>query len=408
MATFSYKARDAQGGLAQGVLDGVDKTAVADLLISRGLIPIDIAPEKARIRLIPMLPAASNKNKISVEEVMFFSRQMYTLLKAGVPVLQALAGLRDSATSPAFADVLGKLRDSLDSGRELSVAMKDAGGFDNFYISMVRVGEQTGGLDQIFLRLFDHLNFEKEMRSKIKAALRYPSFVVIAMVAALVVINMMVIPAFSKVFNSFGGELPLMTRILIGVSQFSVNYWYVVLGGAVLIAFGVYSWINTPKGRYQWDHLKLRLPIVGSTINKAMLARLTGSFALAFRSGLPVLPSFTLVAQVIDNAYIAAKLEQMKNGIERGESILRTAATAKIFTPVVLQMIAVGEESGDLDGLLQEIADMYDREVEYEIDNLSARIEPILITCLGAMVLVLALGIFMPIWNLSSAMMGKH
>ncbi|GAA5171158.1 type II secretion system F family protein [Viridibacterium curvum] len=408
MATFSYKARDAQGGLAQGVLDGADKTAVADVLISRGLIPIDIAPEKARVRLIPLLSEHSKKNKITVEEVMFFSRQMYTLLKAGVPVLQALAGLRDSATTPAFAEVLGKLRDSLDSGRELSIAMKDAGGFDTFYISMVRVGEQTGGLDQIFLRLFDHLNFEKEMRGKIKAALRYPSFVVIAMAAALVVINMMVIPAFSKVFNSFGGELPLMTRVLIGVSQFSVHYWYVVLGVAVLTAFGVYSWINTPNGRYQWDHLKLRLPIVGSTINKAMLARLTGSFALAFRSGLPVLPAFTLVAQVIDNAYIAAKIEQMKSGIERGESILRTAATARIFTPVVLQMIAVGEESGDLDGLLQEVADMYDREVEYEIDNLSARIEPILITCLGAMVLVLALGIFMPIWNLSSAMMGKH
>ena len=407
MASFSYKARDAKGGLAQGVLDAPDNTAAADMLISRGLIPVDITAEQARTRLIPQLSSSGNK-KVNVEDIMFFSRQMYTLMKAGVPILQALSGLRDSASSPAFSELLGKLRDSLDSGRELSVAMQETGGFDHFYISMVRVGEQTGGLEKIFLQLFDHLNFEKAMRAKIKAALRYPMFVMIAMAAALVVINMLVIPAFSKVFKSFNGELPLMTRILIGFSEFSVHYWYLVLGGGVAIAYAIHVWLKTPKGRFQWDRLKLRLPLVGSTINKAMLARLTGSFALAFRSGLPVLPSFTLVAQVIDNAYIAHKLEQMRMGVERGESILRTAATAKIFTPVVLQMIAVGEESGDLDGLLQEIADMYDREVEYEIDNLSARIEPLLITVLGVMVLILALGIFMPIWNLSSAMMGKH
>jgi MSHA biogenesis protein MshG len=246
------------------------------------------------------------------------------------------------------------------------------------------------------------------MRAKIKAALRYPSFVVIAMVAAMIVINMLVIPAFSKVFDSFHAELPLMTRVLLGVSNFTMNYWYIVFGGALLIAYSVYAYVNTPIGRHQWDRIKLQLPIVGGTINKAMLARLTGSFALAFRSGLPVLPAFSVVAQVIDNAFISQKLDQMRTGVERGESILRTAATARIFTPVVLQMIAVGEESGDLDGLLQEIADMYDREVEYEIDNLSARIEPLLIVCLGGMVLVLALGIFLPIWNLSSAMLGSH
>jgi MSHA biogenesis protein MshG len=190
MPSFAYKARDAQGGLAQGALDAADKTGAADLLISRGLIPIDIEPEKPKLRLIPMLPARSKQNKVSTEEIMFFSRQMYTLMKAGVPILHALGGLRDSATTPAFSELLGKLRDSLDSGRELSVAMQDTGGFDSFYISMVRVGEQTGGLENIFLRLFDHLSFEKSMRAKIKAALRYPMFVVIAMVAAMVVINM--------------------------------------------------------------------------------------------------------------------------------------------------------------------------------------------------------------------------
>ncbi|MEC5386074.1 type II secretion system F family protein [Uliginosibacterium sp. H3] len=407
MASFSYKARDAGGALAEGALEAPDAKAAADVLISRGLIPVDIALERARSQLNLSISLSRGK-KVSVDDIMFFSRQMYTLMKAGVPILQALGGLRDSAVSPAFAELLRKLRDSLDAGRELSVAMQETDAFDSFYISMVRIGEQTGGLDRIFLQLFEHLRFEKSMRAKIKAALRYPTFVVIAMAAALVVINMLVIPAFAKVFDSFHAELPLMTRILLGVSNFSMHYWYIVLGVVVFATYAVRAYANTSGGRYAWDRAKLRLPIVGDTINKAMLARLTGSFALAFRSGLPVLPSFTVVAQVIDNAFIAQKLDQMKSGVERGESILRTAAAARIFTPVVLQMIAVGEESGDLDGLLQEIADMYDREVEYEIDNLSARIEPLLIVCLGAMVLVLALGIFMPIWNLSSAMMGHH
>lgn len=407
MAAFSYKARDAQGGLSEGVLDGPDTAAVADVLISRGLVPVNISAEKAGAQLLPQI-SINRKQKVVVEDIMFFSRQMHTLMKAGVPILHALSGLRDSASSPAFAALLSKLRESLDAGRELSHAMQESGEFDTFYVSMVRIGEQTGGLDRIFLQLFEHLAFEKAMRAKIKSALRYPSFVVIAIVAAMVVINMLVIPAFSKVFKAVHADLPVMTRVLLAVSDFSMNYWYIVLIGAVAIAYSVYSYVHTTTGRYKWDRLKLHLPIVGETINKAMLARLTGSFALAFRSGLPVLPSFSVVAQVIDNAYIASKLEQMKSGVERGESILRTAATARIFNPVVLQMIAVGEESGDLDGLLQEIADMYDREVEYEIDNLSARIEPLLIVCLGAMVLVLALGIFMPIWNLSSAMLGQH
>lgn len=406
MPTFAYRGRDAAGTLAQGVIEATDSLAAADLLISRGVTPVDIAEEVARPNLLAQFGAP--RRKVSHEDVMFFSRQMFTLIKAGVPILQALAGLRDSATHPAFAEMLGSLRESLDSGRELSVAMRETGCFSAFYISMVRVGEMTGQLDQIFMRLFEYLNFEKEMRAKIKAALRYPLFVVIAMSAALVVINWLVIPAFSKVFSSMHAELPLMTRILIGVSDFATHYWFVVLGGVLLSVFGIRAYVATPGGRMFWDRLKLSLPIVGDTIRKATLARFARSFALSFRSGLPVIQAFSVVGEVIDNSYIAAKLEQMRNGVERGESVLQTAANARIFTPIVLQMIAVGEESGDLDGLLQEVAEMYEREVEYEVDNLAARIEPLLVVCLGVMVLILALGIFLPIWNLSSAMLGKH
>ncbi|GAB2902656.1 MSHA fimbrial biogenesis protein MshG [Uliginosibacterium flavum] len=406
MPSYAYKGRDAQALLVQGVIDAPDSPAAADLLISRGITPVDIAEDAPAA---PLFAGFGVRRKpITTEDIMFFSRQMHTLIKAGVPMLQALGGLRDSATHLAFGEMLGQLRESLDSGRELSIAMKDTGAFSPFYLSMVRVGEMTGRLDVIFLTLFDHLNFEKEMRAKIKAALRYPMFVVIALSGALLVINWLVIPSFAKVFKSFNAQLPLMTRILLGVSDFFVNYWYVLIAVVLGVIFGVRAFVASPGGRLLWDRWKLSLPIVGDTVRKATLARFARSFALSFKSGLPVIPTFGVVADVIDNAYIAAKLVQMRIGVERGESILRTAASARIFTPVVLQMIAVGEESGSIDDLLMEIAEMYEREVEYEIDNLSARIEPILVVCLGAMVLVLALGIFMPIWDLSSAMSGRR
>lgn len=404
MPSFTYKGRDNQGGLIQGLIDAPDGSAAADLLISRGITPVDIREEAARGKLGDLF-AGMNGGKITNEDIMFFSRQMHTLMKAGVPILQSLSGLRDSATNPAFARMLGQLRESLDSGRELSIAMKDTGAFSPFYLSMVRIGEMTGQMDVIFMRLFEHMNFEKGMNAKIKAALRYPSFVMIAMAGALLVINLFVIPAFAKVFKSFNSELPLMTRILIGFSEFTVNYWPLILVLFALLIFGSRTFLRTSGGCLFWDKHKLGLPIVGSTIRKATLARFARSFSLSLSSGLPVLQIFGVVGQVVDNSFIASKLEIMRTGVERGESILRTAAATRIFTPIVLQMIAVGEESGSIDDLLLEIAEMYEREVDYEVDNLSARIEPLLIACMAVLVLILALGVFLPIWDLGRVML---
>ena len=198
-----------------------------------------------------------------------------------------------------------------------------------------------------------------------------------------------------------------MTRILIEVSDFTRLYWYLCVLAVVLIILGIRYALKTPAGRLYWDKHKLRLPIVGETIRKATLARFARSFSLALASGLPVLQIFGVVGQVVDNTHIAGKLEEMRRGVERGESILRAAAGSKIFTPIVLQMIAVGEESGSIDDLLMEIAQMYEREVDYEVDNLSARIEPLLICCMAVLVLILALGVFLPIWDLGSAMLRR-
>ncbi|MDP2786438.1 MAG: type II secretion system F family protein, partial [Sulfurimicrobium sp.] len=279
--------------------------------------------------------------------------------------------------------------------------------FNPFYVSMVRVGEATGMLEEIFLRLFYYIEFEKSTKDKIKAAMRYPTFVIIAMVVAIGIINLFVIPAFAKVYAGFNAELPLMTRILVASSNFTVQYWplmLMILAGAF---YGFRLYVATPVGRYQWDRLKLRLPVVGSIIEKATLSRFARSYALTSRSGVPIVQGLSVVAQVVDNDFMAKKIDGIREGVERGDSILRTAAASRVFTPVVLQMIAVGEETGELDDLMQEIAEMYEREVAYEVDNLSAKIEPILIVGLGVLVLILALGIFLPIWDLGKVALHK-
>jgi len=337
-------------------------------------------------------------------DVQLFSRQIYTLLKSGVPIMRGLAGLQESAISTSFARIIKDLRESLDAGRELSIAMgRHPTVFTPFYLSMVKVGEMTGRLEEVFLRLFDHLEFDRDMRDRVKTALRYPTFVVIAMVLAMVVVNVFVIPKFAAVFKSFGAELPLMTRVLLASSEFTVAWWPTLLGATGAAFFGFRAWSRSPKGRLTWDRYKLRLPIAGKIIHKATMARFARSFALSMRSGVPIVQALTVVSQTADNAYLSSRIEQMRDGVERGESILRTSTAANVFTPIVLQMIAVGEETGSLDDLMDEIAQMYEREVDYELKTLSSQIEPILISFLGAMVLVLALGIFLPIWDLGNA-----
>jgi MSHA biogenesis protein MshG len=352
--------------------------------------------------------ARLTEQKILSIDVQLFSRQMYTLLKAGVPIMRGLAGLQESAINKSFARVLKDIRESLDSGRELSAAIRrHPDVFSNFYLSMVRVGETTGRLDEVFLRLFDHLEFERDMRERVKTALRYPMFVIIAMSIALAIINVFVIPAFAKVYAGFKTELPLMTRILINVSNFTVAYWPYILGAIAMAIIGFRMYIASPAGWYMWDKAKLGLPIVGPIILKGSMARFARSFALSSKSGVPIVQGLNVVAQTVDNTYIASRIEQMRDGVERGESILRTAVTAGVFTPVVLQMVAVGEETGEIDSLMDEIGGMYEREVDYELKTLSSKIEPILIGCLGVLVLILALGVFLPIWDLGKAAMAK-
>lgn len=407
MAYFSYKGRDSNGALVTGMQESQDSSTLASSLLNLNIIPIEIKPRA--------MPNAGNlmlkrllEEKIQLIDIMLFSRQMYTLLKAGIPIMSAFNGLQASTQKPALARVIADLRDSLGSGRELSAALSlHPKIFSNFYINMVRVGETTGMLESVFLRLFEHLEFERFMHDQIKAALRYPTFVLSAMGIAIVIVNIFVIPAFAKVFQGFGAELPLMTRILLGFSDFMLAAWPYLIAGLIGSIFVFRSYTASGAGKYNWDRFKLKTPIAGKIIHKATMARFARSFALASKSGVPIMSSLNLVAQTTDNDYISSRIEQMRSGVERGESILRTATNSGIFTPIVLQMIAVGEESGALDDLMGDVADMYQRDVEYEIKTLGAQIEPVLIIFLGVLVLILALGIFLPIWDLGKVAMQK-
>lgn len=406
MPKFAYRGRRSDGEKVTGVLEGTTASAVADLLLGQGITPItiDVAASGGReIRLNLFQP------KVGHIDLLLFSRQLHTLLKAGVPIMRALTGLQESAINPAMKTVIKDVRESLEAGRELSVSLaRHPRVFSPFYISMVRVGEATGLLEEIFLRLFNHLEFERYMREQVKSALRYPMFVVIAMAVAIVVVNLFVIPAFAKVFKGFGAELPLMTRILLGFSDFMVAQWPAMLIGLVAAVFAFRAWVGTPKGRFQWEGIALRFPIAGKILHKAALARFARSFALGTRSGVPVMQALSNSAQTVDNSYIARRIEGMRETVERGESVLRSAIAAGIFTPIVLQMIAVGEESGALDDMMDEVGEMYQSEVEYELKTLGQQIEPILIVTLGILVLILALGVFLPMWDLGKVAVGKR
>jgi MSHA biogenesis protein MshG len=420
MARFTYKARGAYGQV-EGVQEAANASQVADILKSKDLIVVSIKPENSSTAALAgtlgvngstatgqSAPVKWPPPKVIPEDVMLFSRQIYTLLKAGVPILRALAGLQETTTNPAMKKVIYELRRSLEGGVDLgsSVALHPKV-FDTFYVAMIRVGETSGQMDHIFFRLYKHMEFEQFMRKQVKSALRYPSFVIMAMIGAIAIINIMVIPAFENVFKSLGSELPLPTQILMGMSHFTIDYGWYVLVAAVVAFFVFKQWRETPVGKLAWDAWLVRMPLVGPIVTQASLSRFSRAFSLSLRSGVPLERALGSVALTADNAFLAGRIEGMRDSIVRGDSLTRAAVATGVFTPMVLQMMAIGEETGMLDELLEEIGELYGSEVEYSIKTLSQQIEPILILFLGGVVLLLALGVFLPMWDMGKVSL-KH
>ena len=404
MPQFAWFGRDATQQPRSGVIESSTRLQVADALTGQGIVPVVIELHTPPSDFNQTWNRLLNRHRVGDNELLLFTRQMNTLMRAGVPILRALDGLRESSSHEGLISTLGKLRQSLDAGLELSRAMaRHPETFDDFFIAMVQVGEDTGQMAEIFDSLHHHLDFQRYMREQIASALRYPKFVIFAMVVAVVIINIFVIPAFAKVFAGLNTELPLMTRVLLGSSRFIVEWWWAMVVVAAVAALGARSAIATPGGRMHWDRWKLHIPVAGKILRKGALSRACRSLAMVLKSGVPVLDGLSLAAKVTENAHIERAVLGMRSGVERGDSVLAACRKANIFTPIVLQMVMVGEESGTLDEMLDEVGAMYQREVEYELKTMSQQIEPILIFALGAMVLVLALGVFMPMWDLGKA-----
>jgi len=402
MPLFQYKGRNQRGEAVRGHLEAVSPDAVATQLLNSGVIPIDIVISQAREDVFGALRARMAENtKITLTDISLFSRQMYTLLKAGVPIMQALKGLRESTQNPALARVIGNVSESLDTGLDLNSALRrHPKVFSSLYVNLVQVGETTGSLQDVFLQLALYLEREKDTRDQIKSATRYPTFVVVAIFIAIFILNLFVIPTFAKVYAGFKIELPLATKILIASSNFTVAYWPVILSVMIAVFFSVRFYVGTPEGRYRWHKFKLNIPVVGKIIYQATLGRFSRALAVMIKSGVPLVQGMTVVSRAVDNDYISDRIVQIRDGVERGETIARTAAATGMFPPLVIQMIAVGEETGSVDELMLNVADYYEREVDYNIRNLSTAIQPILIVFLAIMVFILALGVFLPMWDL--------
>jgi MSHA biogenesis protein MshG len=404
MPLYQYRGRNQRGEAVKGQLEAASPDVVATQLFNSGITPIDINLTKATKDVFALLRSRLGGGKVELVDLILFSRQMYTLLRAGVPIMQALRGLRESTQNLAFVRVLAAVGESLDTGLDLSTALKrHPKVFPPLFISMVQVGETTGSLEDVFQQLSAYLEREKDTRERVKSALRYPMFVMIAMAIALVVINIFVIPAFLKVFASFKIALPLPTRILIATSKFTVAYWPYLLGTLAATVFLARNYVRTANGRYKWHRFKLKLPVAGKVIYKATLARFAHSLAVIIKAGVPLVAGMTVVSRAVDNDYISERIQQMRDGVERGETITRTAQATGMFPPLVVQMISVGEESGAVDSLMSNVGEYYDREVDYDIKNLSTAIQPILIIFMGILVLILALGVFLPMWDLVQA-----
>ena len=406
MSSFAYKGRDSQGNAVSGVVDAANEMAAAEQLMRRGVMPTELKPGKAKAAALDW--SLLLERGVRLDELVVFSRQMYALTRAGIPILRAIAGLEESAHSKPLKRALHALGEDLGNGRPLSSSMQaHPRVFSSLFVAIIHVGENTGQLEEAFLQLANYFELELETRKRIKTAMRYPSFVLIAIGIAMVILNIMVIPVFAGMFAKFGVELPLATRILLATSHFFVHYWWVMLGVLLATVFGWRRWVSTVKGKLTWHRWQLKLPIVGTIIERSLLARFPRSFSMMLKAGVPLNTALSLVADAVDNAWMAGRIRDMRAGIERGESLLRTAGSSGLFTPLVMQMIAVGEETGQVDDLLHEAAEYYEREVDYDLKSLTARIEPILIGIVAVMVLILALGIFTPMWDMMRAVRGK-
>ena len=408
MAFFEYTGRSSTGEAIRGRIEAASTSGVAAELAAKGIVPVRI--EESGLAGDDMASALSrwwNRRSIDLVDVIMFCRQMVTLSRAGVPITRGLRGLSDSMRNPEFARILGEVAEELEKGRELaSVLQAYPDVFSNLFISVVHIGESSGRLQESFEQLHGYLELEDETRKRIKSAFRYPTMVLIAMVVSVAVIDIYVVPPFANLFSSFGSDLPWATKLLISTSELTTAYWHIGLSMLFCAVWLLRKWHATPQGRMQWDRLVLGVPKIGGILERALMARFCRTLAITLGAGLPVTQCLSIAARAVDNEFVGDQIHDIRRDIEAGDSLTAAAYSSGLFTPLVLQMLSVGEETGAVEDTLSEVAGYYEREVDYDLKTLGDAIEPIMMIFVGALVLVLALGVYLPMWEMASAAKG--
>jgi len=405
MAVFEYTGRSASGEAISGQIESATESGVAAELSGKGIIPLKIGRVGGGQSEVGLkIERWRQRRRISLTDVIMFSRQMTTLTRAGVPITRGLRGLSDTMRNPEFGRILGEIADELEKGHELaSVLQRYPDIFSNLFVSIIHIGESSGRLEESFEQLFGYLTLEDETRKRIKSALRYPTMVICSMVVAVAVIDIFVVPPFAKLFAGFGSELPWATKLLISTSHVTTQYWHIVLVALISAWWFARKWIATPEGRLAWHGAQLKLPGIGNILRRAMLARFCRTLAITLGAGLPVTQCLSIASRAVDNDSVGQQIIEIREDIESGDTLTAAAYSSGMFTPLVLQMLSVGEETGAVEDTLGEVASYYEREVDYDLKSLGDAIEPIMMVFVGALVLVLALGVYLPMWEMASA-----
>ena len=394
MAIYNYKARDRQGKLIAGKVESASSIAAERQIEELKLIPISVE-EAASFSWGDFLPVFQN---ISKKDIIVFSRQLATLYQSGVPLIKSLDSLIEFARNRKFKEILVEVKQDVESGQTLSKSFaRHPKVFSEIYVNMVEVGETSGLLYEILVRLALLMEKDMAVKAKVKSATFYPKIVVSAIIIAVVILVGFVIPKFAMLYQSFNVPLPLETRILVAISNFFVNFWYIILIAAFVLTFGVKIYLNSPSGRLWWDEYKLKIPIFGSIFYKSMMSQFTRIFGLLFQSGLPVNRAFELIRNAVNNKFFANKIDEIQSDVTRGESITNSFKNSKIFSGIIIQMLSVGEETGHIDEMLGKVADYFDEDLDHQLSMLQASIEPVLLTIIFGMVLFLALAIYLPV-----------
>lgn len=402
MPNFKYRVRDRSGKAMAGTIDAPNLEMAGDRLFQLGYFPIKIEEEGETVSFNPS-DLWQRFQQVKFEEVIFFSQQLSTLYKAGVPLLTGLTSLAQQTENKKMKTMLEAISQQVEKGSTLFDAMaKYSQVFTPVYVNMIRAGETSGMLGQSLDRFVALADRELRTRQRVKEATRYPKIVIVSLTIAFGVLIAFVIPRFAEVFSRFNTPLPLPTRMMIGINNIFHTYWYIVLTALFGIPFLTRHYIRTPQGKYLWDRFKIRIPVFGPLFLKIALSRFAYIFVMLNRSGIPILQTLTITSSTIDNVILSQTIEGIGKKVREGSSLTDAMSTSGRFTPLVIQMLSVGESSGTLDEMLMRVTEYYDIEVENSIKKLSTYVEPTLTLFLGVVVLFLALAVFLPWWNLAS------